>query len=144
MVCPAPFKLSKKKRRLKITDWKVNNSSTSGATNNHSIKRKAGNMNQYHAGSIRNVVIMGHGSEGKTSLAEAIYFNSGAINRLGKVDGGTSVSDFDPDEIKRKLSINLSLLPLEWDGIKINLLDVPGYPDFIGDVKSAARVVKEL
>ncbi|MFA6612885.1 MAG: elongation factor G [Dehalococcoidales bacterium] len=97
-------------------------------------------MNQYHAGSIRNVVIMGHGSEGKTSLAEAIYFNSGAINRLGKVDGGTSVSDFDPDEIKRKLSINLSLLPLEWDGIKINLLDVPGYPDFIGDVKSAARV----
>ncbi len=101
-------------------------------------------MNQYHAGSIRNVVIMGHGSEGKTSLAEAIYFNSGAINRLGKVDGGTSVSDFDPDEIKRKLSINLSLLPLEWDGIKINLLDVPGYPDFIGDVKSAARVVKEL
>lgn len=97
-------------------------------------------MNQYHAGSIRNVVIMGHGSEGKTSLAEAIYFNSGAINRLGKVDSGTSVSDFDPDEIKRKLSINLSLLPVEWDGVKINLLDSPGYPDFLGDVKSAARV----
>ncbi|MFA7179262.1 MAG: GTP-binding protein, partial [Dehalococcoidales bacterium] len=97
-------------------------------------------MNQYHAGSIRNVVIMGHGSEGKTSLAEAIFFNSGAVNRLGKVDNGTSVSDFDPDEIKRKLSINLSLLPVEWDGVKINLLDSPGYPDFLGDVKSAARV----
>ncbi|MFA6771441.1 MAG: elongation factor G, partial [Dehalococcoidales bacterium] len=96
--------------------------------------------NQYHAGSIRNVVIMGHGSEGKTSLAEAIFFNSGAVNRLGKVDNGTSVSDFDPDEIKRKLSINLSLLPVEWDGVKINLLDSPGYPDFLGDVKSAARV----
>ncbi|MDD4635755.1 MAG: elongation factor G, partial [Dehalococcoidales bacterium] len=97
-------------------------------------------MNQYHAGSIRNVVIMGHGSEGKTSLVEAICFNSGAINRLGKVDNGTSVSDFDPDEIKRKLSINLSLLPVEWEGIKINFIDSPGYPDFLGDVKSAARV----
>ena len=99
-------------------------------------------MNQYHAKSIRNVVIMGHGSEGKTSLAEALFYNSGAINRLGKVDAGTSVSDSDPDEVKRKLSINLSLLPIEWDGVKINLLDSPGYPDFIGDVKSAARVAE--
>ena len=99
-------------------------------------------MNKYPAKSIRNVVIMGHGSEGKTSLAEAIFFNSGASNRLGKVDAGTSVSDSDPDEIKRKLSINLSLLPIEWKGVKINLLDSPGYPDFFGDVKSAARVAE--
>jgi len=97
-------------------------------------------MNQYQAENIRNVAFIGHGSEGKTTLSEAILFNSGAVNRLGKVDNGTATSDFDPDEIKRKLSINLTLLPCEWNDIKINLIDCPGYPDFIGDVKSAIRV----
>ncbi len=61
-------------------------------------------MNQYQAGSIRNIILMGHGSEGKTTLTEAIVFNCGVVNRLGRVDNGTSTSDFDPDEIKRRLN----------------------------------------
>ncbi len=99
-------------------------------------------MKQYQAENIRNVVLMGHGSEGKTSLAEAILYSSGIISRFGKVDSATSTSDYDPEEIKRKLSINLTLLPCEWQNVKINVIDSPGYPDFIGEVKSAARVTE--
>jgi elongation factor G len=93
-------------------------------------------MKAYATDKIRNVVLLGHGSTGKTSFAEAALFVSGAINRLGKVEEGTTTSDFDPDEIKRKVSINASLLPAEWKDHKINLIDVPGYADFVGDAYS--------
>ncbi len=94
----------------------------------------------FSAENIRNVALVGHGGCGKTSLAEAILYCSGATSRLGKVDEGNSASDYDPDEIKRHISINLSLLPAEWKNHKINLIDVPGYPDFVGEVKAALRV----
>jgi elongation factor G len=97
-------------------------------------------MNEYTAERIRNIVLMGHSSSGKTSLAEALLFNTGAVTRLGKVDDNTSVSDFDPEEQRRKISINTSLIPCEWNGYKINVLDTPGYVDFVGEVKSALRV----
>ncbi len=96
-------------------------------------------MKEYPTEKIRNLVLLGHGGTGKTSFAEAALFVSGAINRLGKVDDGTTASDFDPDEMKRKVSINASLLPLEWDGYKINIIDAPGYADFIGDAYGAMR-----
>ena len=97
-------------------------------------------MKQYGLENIRNIVLLSHSGAGKTSLSEAILFNSGAISRLGKVDDGTTASDYDPDEVKRKISINLTLLPCEWKGAKINLIDTPGYSDFVGEVKAAIRV----
>jgi elongation factor G len=99
-------------------------------------------MNEYKADKVRNVVLVGHSSSGKTSLAEALLFNTGAVNRLGKVDDNTSVSDFDPEEQRRKISINTSLIPCEWNGYKINVLDTPGYIDFVGEVKAALRVAE--
>lgn len=99
-------------------------------------------MKAYKADAIRNVALIGHGGCGKTSLAEALLFASGAIDRLGKVDEGTTISDYDPDEIKRKISINATLAPCEWQGTKMNLIDTPGYADFMGDVRSALRVVE--
>ncbi len=91
---------------------------------------------------IKNIGLIGHGGSGKTTLAEAMLYNSGEINRLGRVDKGTCVSDYEPEEIKRKISITTSLLPLNWRDKKINLLDTPGYDDFVGEVKSALRVVE--
>jgi elongation factor G len=96
-------------------------------------------MKEYPTEKIRNLVLLGHGGTGKTSFAEAALFVSGAINRLGKVEDGTTASDFDPDEVKRKVSVNASLLPIEWDGHKINIIDAPGYADFIGDAYGAMR-----
>ncbi len=89
---------------------------------------------------IRNVLLLSHTGAGKTSLCEAMLYNTGAITRLGKVDEGNTVSDFEPEEIKRKSSVSTSLIPLKWKDIKINLIDVPGYFDFVGEVKSALRV----
>jgi len=97
-------------------------------------------MRQYGLEGIRNIVLLSHSGAGKTSLAEAVLFDSGAITRLGKVDEGTTTSDYDPDEVKRKISINLALLPCEWQGTKLNLIDTPGYSDFVGEVKAAIRV----
>ncbi len=97
-------------------------------------------MQEYGLDNIRNIVLLGHGGAGKTSLAEAALFNTKAINRLGKVDDGVTVSDYDPDEIKRKMSINLALLPCYWNNTKINLVDTPGYPEFVGEVKAGVRV----
>ena len=94
-------------------------------------------MKEYATEKIRNLVLLGHGGTGKTSLAEAALFVSGAIGRLGKVEEGTTASDFEPDEIKRKVSINASLLPVEWKDCKVNLIDSPGYADFIGDAYSS-------
>jgi elongation factor G len=96
-------------------------------------------MKDYQTAEIRNVALIAHGGTGKTSLAEAMAFRAGLVNRLGRVDEGTTVSDFDPDEVKRKISVNLSILPLEWKGAKINLIDTPGYADFVGEEKSGLR-----
>jgi len=97
-------------------------------------------MKQYGLESIRNVVLLSHSGDGKTSVSETALFTAGAITRLGKVDEGTTTSDYDPDEVKRKISINLTILPFEWQGVKINLIDTPGYSDFVGEVKAAIRV----
>jgi elongation factor G len=99
-------------------------------------------MNEYKAEKIRNVVLVGHSGSGKTSLAEALLFDTGAVNRLGKVDDNTSISDYDPEEQRRKISINTSLIPCEINGYKVNVLDTPGYIDFAGEVKSALRVAE--
>src|SRR4051794_28286980 len=96
-------------------------------------------MKEYDTGSIRNIALVAHGGTGKTSLAEAMLFESGAVNRLGRVEEGTTTSDFDPDELKRKISVNTSVLPCEWKGLKINVLDTPGYADFVGEAKSGLR-----
>ncbi len=97
-------------------------------------------MAQYGLENIRNLALLAHNGAGKTSLAEAILFNTKVINRLGKVSEGSTTSDYDPAEQKRGMSISLSLLPYVWQGNKINLMDTPGYPDFVGEVKSAIRV----
>jgi elongation factor G len=97
-------------------------------------------MAQYGLENIRNLALLAHNGAGKTSLAEAILFNTKVINRLGKVSEGSTTSDYDPAEQKRGMSISLSMLPYIWQGNKINLMDTPGYPDFVGEVKSAIRV----
>jgi elongation factor G len=97
-------------------------------------------MEQYGLDNIRNLVLLSHCGAGKTSLSEAILFNAGAVNRLGKVDDGATTSDYDPEEVKRKISLNLAMLPCYWKGVKINLIDTPGYSDFVGEVKAAMRV----
>jgi elongation factor G len=97
-------------------------------------------MKEYTTDQIRNVALVGHQGAGKTSLVEALLFTTGAISRMGKVAEGTTVSDFDEDEKSRQLSITTSLIPIEFENCKINLLDTPGYTDFQGEVKNAVRV----
>lgn len=101
-------------------------------------------MKSYSPDKIRNVAIVGHGGSGKTMLVEHMLFTAGAVDRVGSVDAGNTQSDFDPLEIRRKISISASVNPLEWNGHKINLIDVPGYPDFIGDLHAIARVVESM
>jgi elongation factor G len=90
---------------------------------------------------IRNVALVGHGGAGKTTLAEALLHRAGAINRLGRVEEGSTVCDHEPEEQKRGLSLSLAVAPFDWKGHKVNLIDTPGYADFIGDVLAALRVV---
>ncbi|MGQ0617206.1 MAG: elongation factor G [Acidimicrobiia bacterium] len=97
-------------------------------------------MKRFAPDKIRNVALVGHGGSGKTTLAEALLYAAGAINRMGRVEDGTTVCDFDPEEQKRSLSLSLALAPFEWKGHKINLIDTPGYADFFGDVEAALRV----
>lgn len=101
-------------------------------------------MNKYTADKIRNVAIVGHGGVGKTMLVEHLLYTAGAIERVGSVDAGNTQSDFDPLEVRRKMSLNAGVVPLEWHGCKINLIDVPGYPDFSGDLHGVARVVESM
>jgi elongation factor G len=93
-------------------------------------------------GKIRNVGVVGHGGVGKTSLVEAMLHAAGAVNRLGKVDDGTTTTDFDPDEIKRKITINTAVAHCDWQGHHVNLVDTPGYGDFISDARAGLRVVE--
>ncbi|NLG04342.1 MAG: GTP-binding protein, partial [Clostridia bacterium] len=94
-------------------------------------------MNVYTTDKIRNVVLLGHGGAGKTSLVEAMAYLSGITTRMGKISDGNTISDYDKEEQKRKFSISTSLVPIEWEGNKINILDAPGYFDFVGEVEEA-------
>ena len=98
-------------------------------------------MGKYDTSKIRNLGIIAHGGAGKTSLSEAILFNSGMIDRLGRVDDGSSTMDFEPEEIKRKISITSSLDHCEWQGHSIHLVDTPGYGDFIADTRACMRAL---
>ena len=97
-------------------------------------------MKEYTAENIRNIAFLGHSGSGKSTLAETILYNLKVVERLGKASEGTLTSDYDPEEIKRQISINTSIVPIEYNGIKINILDCPGNRDFIGEIKSAAHV----
>lgn len=101
-------------------------------------------MKTYSPENIRNVAIVGHGGVGKTMLVEHLLYTAGATERVGAVDSGNTQSDFDPLEVKRKISLGASVLPIEWNDVKINLIDVPGYPDFVGDLHAVARVVESM
>lgn len=94
-------------------------------------------MNVFTTDKIRNVVLLGHGGCGKTSLAEAMAYLAGLTNRMGTVDDGNTISDYDKEESKRHFSIHTSLIPIPWGDVKINLLDTPGYFDFVGEVEEA-------
>lgn len=96
----------------------------------------------YETKNIRNICFMGHGNSGKTSLAESMLFTTGAIDRMGKVTDGNTVCDYDAEEIKRQITIATSVAPVNFGGCKINVLDCPGYFDFVGDVLAAIRVVE--
>jgi len=97
-------------------------------------------MKVYSSEQIRNIVLLGHGGAGKTTLAEAMAHVTGISKRQGKVTDGNTISDFDKEEIKRGFSINTSCIPIEWDNCKLNILDSPGYFDFVGEAKQATRV----
>lgn len=97
-------------------------------------------MKNYTADEVRNIVLLGHSGCGKTTIGEAALFYSGATKRFGKVEEGNTISDYDPEEIRRKVSISTSILPVEWQDTKINFLDTPGYFDFVGEVKLAISV----
>lgn len=98
-------------------------------------------MKEYKSDRLRNVGIVAHGGAGKTSLTEAMLFNSGAVNRLGRVDDGSATTDFEAEEVKRKVTISTALAPCEWRDYKINFVDTPGYSDFVAEVKGALRAV---
>ena len=101
-------------------------------------------MKEYASDKLRNVVFVGHQSAGKTSLVEALLYNTGAINRLGSIEEKSTVSDWDEEERDRGLSLSTSLVPIEFENHKINILDTPGYSDFQGEVKSAIRVADSV
>lgn len=98
-------------------------------------------MKRYSSDKIRNIALVGHGGNGKTTLVEAMMFNTGVISRMGKVEEGNTVSDYQPEETARHSTVHTSLVPVEWDSVKLNFLDTPGFSDFIYEVKGALRVV---
>ena len=97
-------------------------------------------MKVYKTQDIRNVAILGHGGSGKTTLVEAMAYATGVTSRQGKVEDGNTISDYDKEEIRRKFSISTSVVPIEWEFWKINLLDTPGYFDFVGETEEALSV----
>ena len=97
-------------------------------------------MQNYSTSDIRNIVLLGHNGDGKTTLSERLLFRSGALSRMGKIEDGTTASDFEPEEERRGGSVNLSVVPVEWDGRKLNILDTPGYMDFLGELLSGLLV----
>lgn len=99
-------------------------------------------MKNYSSDKIRNIAFVSHGGAGKTSFVEACAYNAKIVERMGKVTDGNTISDYEAEEIKRGISINLSIVPIEWNNTKINIIDTPGYFDFVGEVISALRVVE--
>src|SRR5687768_459783 len=99
-------------------------------------------MKVYDAAAIRNVALVGHGGSGKTQLVSAMLFAAGAVNRLGKVDDGSTVTDFDEEEIARKHTLSSSLAHVEWQKSKVNIIDTPGFANFLSDARAALRVVE--
>jgi elongation factor G len=97
-------------------------------------------VKQYEPSNIRNIVLVGHGGAGKTMLAEGLLYASGATTRMGKIEDGTAATDYEPEEAAHQISVSLGIAPIEWDGYKINVIDAPGYADFVGDVMSALRI----
>lgn len=97
-------------------------------------------MKDYTVDKLRNVCLMSHGGAGKTTLAEAMLFNTGVLDRFGKVNDGNTTTDYDPEEIKRKITISTAIAPCEWKDCRINVIDSPGYFDFVGEVRQAIRV----
>ena len=101
-------------------------------------------MKDYSVKDIRNIAVLGHGSEGKTTLVESMLFSSGAIDRQGRVEEGNTVSDYDPEEVKRHISISASVAPIEVHGKKLNVIDVPGYFDFAGEAAGALSACESV
>ncbi|HOE56506.1 MAG TPA: elongation factor G [Bacillota bacterium] len=97
-------------------------------------------MKDYKTENLRNVGLFGHGSSGKTTMAEAMLFNTGVLDRFGKVEDGNTVTDYDPEEIKRKISISAAMAPCEWKEKRINIIDTPGYFDFVGETVASLKV----
>ena len=97
-------------------------------------------MKVYDAGSLRNVALVGHSGSGKTQLVSALLFDAGAVNRLGKVDEGTTITDYDEEEIARKHTLSASIAHAEWNKTKINFIDTPGLANFLSDARAALRV----
>ncbi|MCD5410124.1 MAG: elongation factor G [Clostridiales bacterium] len=101
-------------------------------------------MKVYEAEKIRNIALLGHGGSGKTSITEAVLYTAGEITKMGRPEEGNTVSDFDKEEIARRISIGTSIIPVEWNNHKINFIDTPGYFDFIGEVQSSVKVAGGL
>lgn len=101
-------------------------------------------MKNYRSGQIRNIGVVAHGGAGKTSLVEAMLYNTGALTRLGRVEDGTTAADYHPEEINRQITVHTSLVPCEWQNCKINVLDTPGFSDFIGEVRAVLRIVDNV
>lgn len=97
-------------------------------------------MASFNAANIRNIALIGHGSSGKTTLSEAMLFNTGATSRRGRVEDGSTVSDWDDEETRRRISVNVSVIPCEWRDGKINVIDTPGFIDFVGEAKGGLQV----
>ncbi|HQH11653.1 MAG TPA: GTP-binding protein, partial [Candidatus Sumerlaeota bacterium] len=97
-------------------------------------------MKEYHSEKIRNICLSGHNSSGKTTLTEAILYATRTIERMGRVEDGGTASDYDPEEISRRVSINATINPIEYKDLKVNLIDLPGYRDFVAEVKGPVRV----
>ena len=97
-------------------------------------------MKSYETAQIRNIALIGHGGAGKTTLAEAMMYQTGVVGRMGRVDAGTTLSDTDADEIQRQISISTALLPVQYQQSKINVLDTPGYADFVSEVVGGVHV----
>jgi elongation factor G len=98
-------------------------------------------MKDYDAEKIRNIALIGHGSSGKTSLTSAILYDGGITNRLTRVDKGNTITDYDPDEIERQISINSAVCHLDWKDNKVNIIDCPGYTNFLWDTRASLRAV---